>query len=107
MFPLKDRERDMFSVIYEGKCLHGRRCIDETIRKSDIHWNGQESATGKVEPAKHLPDNKSQWKILEAFFVTKLKSNLNVEIEHHALSSFRHGVTWIDKWYLSSRYVPF
>ena len=50
----------MFSVIYEGKCLRGRRCIDETIRKSDIHWNGQESATGKVEPAKHLPDNKSQ-----------------------------------------------
>ena len=32
-------------------------------------------------------------KIIEAFFMTKLKSDLNDEIEHHALSLFQHGVT--------------
>ena len=32
-------------------------------------------------------------KIFEASFITKLKPDLNDQIEHHALSLFRHGVT--------------
>ena len=32
-------------------------------------------------------------KVLEAFFVTKLKPDLNDQIEHHALSLFRQDVT--------------
>ena len=96
-------------VIYEGKCSCGRQYIGETIRNSDIRGNEHESTTGKSEPAKHLADNKSHmftWKvlasaplnfckrkILEAFFITKLKPDLNDQIEHHALSLFRQDVT--------------
>ena len=63
------------------------------------------STTGKSKPAKHLSDNKSHmftWKvlpsaplhfrkrkILEMFFITKLKLGLNDQIEHHTLSLFR------------------
>ena len=32
-------------------------------------------------------------KILEGFFITKLKPDLNDQIDNHALSLFRHGVT--------------
>ena len=32
-------------------------------------------------------------KILEAFFITKLRPGLNDQIKQHALSLFRHGVT--------------
>ena len=112
LFPLKDQVKHLPCVIYEGKYSCGRRYIVETIRNSDIRWNKHESATGRSEPAKHLADNKSHiftWKvlasaplyfrkrkILEAFFITKLKPDLNDQIEHHALSLFRHGVTLID-----------
>ena len=74
-----------------------------------IRWIEHESTTGKSQPTKHLADNKSHmftWKvlasaplnfhkrkILEAFFITKLKPDLNEQIEHHALSLFQHGVT--------------
>ena len=83
--------------------------IGETIRNSDIRWTEHESTTGKSEPAKHRADSKSHMfplkvlasaplnfrkrKILEAFFITKLKPDLNYQIQHHALSLFRHGVT--------------
>ena len=78
----------------KGKCSYSGRYIGETIRKSDIRWDEHESTTGKLEPAKHLVDNKSHMlsrkvlasaplhfckrKILEAFFITKLKPDLNV-----------------------------
>ena len=104
LFPLKDRVKHLFCVIYEGKCLSRRRYIGETIRNSDIRCIEHESTTGKSEPAKHLADNKSHmftWKvlasaslnfrkrkILEAFFITKLKPDLNDQTEHHALSIF-------------------
>ena len=113
MFPLKDQVRHLSCVIYEGKCSCGRRYIGETIRNSDIRWSEHESTTGKSEPAKHLTDNKSHmftWEVLvstslhfrkrkvfEEFFIIKLKPDLNGQIEHHALSLFRHGVTSIDK----------
>ena len=103
----------MSCVIYEGKCSCGRQYIGETIRNSDIRWNEHESTTGKSQPAKHLADKKSHmfmWKvlssallhlpkrkILEVFFITKLKPDLNDQIEHHAFPLFQHGVTWIDK----------
>ena len=123
LFPLKDQVKHLSCVIYEGKCSCGRRYVGETIRNGDIRWNEHESTKGKSEPPKHLADNKSHmftWKvlasaplhfrkrkILEAFFITKSKPDLNEQIEHHALSLFRHGVTWIDHWYLFSRYVLF
>ena len=104
LFPLKDEVKHFSCFIHEGKCSCGRLYIGETIRN-----NEHESATGKSEPAKHLADSKSHmftWKvlasiplhfrkrkILEAFFVTKLKPDLNDQIEHHAFSLFRHGVT--------------
>ena len=43
----------------KGKCSYSGRYIGETIRNSDIRWDEHESATGKLEPAKHLADNKS------------------------------------------------
>ena len=104
LFPLKDRVKHLSCVIYEGKCSCGRRYIGETTRNSDIRWSEHVSTTGKSEPAKHLADNKSNmltWKvlasaplnfhkrkILEAFFITKLKPASNDQIEHHALSLF-------------------
>ena len=109
LFPIKDRVEHLFCVIYEGKCLCGRRYLGETIRNSDIPWSKLESTTDKSEPAKHFADSKSHMftrevlasgplhflknKILEALFITKLKPDLNDQIEHHALSLFRHGVT--------------
>ena len=108
-FPLKDRVKHLSYVIYEGKCSCGRRYIGETIRNNDICWNEYENTAGKSEPATHLADNRSHmftWnvlvsallyfgkrKFLEAFFITKLKPDLNDQIQHHALSLFRHGVT--------------
>ena len=104
MFPLKDQVKHLSCVICEGKCSYGRCYIGETVRNSDICWNEHESTTGKSEPAKHLAGNNSHmltWKvlesaplhfckrkILEAFFITKLKQDLNDQIEHHALSLF-------------------
>ena len=87
MFILKDRVKYLSFVIYEGKCLCRRRYIGETIKNSDIRWNGHESTTSKSEPAKHLADTKSHMftckvltsaplhyfkrKIFEALFITK------------------------------------
>ena len=104
MSALKDQVKHLSCVIYESKCLCGGRYIDETIRNSYIHWNEHKSTTGKSEPAKHLGDKKSHmftWKvlastplhfpkteILDAFFITTLKPDLNDSIEHHALSLF-------------------
>ena len=109
LFALKDQVKHLPCVIYEGKCPCGRRYKGETIRNSDIRWNEQDSITCKSEPAKHFADNKSHmftwkvlastplhfWKrkILEVFFITKLKRNLNDQIEHHVLSLFRHEIT--------------
>ena len=109
LFPLKDRVRHLSCVIYERKCSCGRGYIGETIRNSDIWWIERESTTGKSEPTKHFADSKSHmftWKvlasaplnfckrkILESFFFTILKPDLNDQIEHHALPLFRHGVT--------------
>ena len=94
----------MSCVIYEGKCLFGRRYIGETITNSGIRWNEHESTTGKSESAKHLVDNKSHmftWKVLasgplhfrkrkifEPFFIRKLKPDLTDQIKHHASSLF-------------------
>ena len=99
----------MSCVIYEGKCWYSRCYTSETIRNSDICWIERESTTGKSEPDKDLANNKSHmctWKvltsaplnfrkrkILERFFITKLKPDLNDQIEHHALSLFRHRIT--------------
>ena len=109
LLPLKDRVKHFSCVIYEGKCSCGKKYIGETVRNSDTRWNEHESVTGKSEPAKHFVSNSSHkftWKvlasaprhfrkrkILEAFFITKFKPELNDQVEHHALSLFRHGVT--------------
>ena len=96
LFPLKDRVKYLSFVIYEGKCSCGRWYRGQTIRNSDIRWNGHESTTGKSQPAKHLADTKSHMFYLQSFgvstfealFITKLKPDLNDQIEHHALSLF-------------------
>ena len=109
LIPLKDRVKHLSCIIYESKRSCGRLYIGETIRNSDIRRNEHESKAGKSETAKHIADNKSHifnWKvlvsaplqfckrkILEPFFITKLKLDLNDQIEHHALSLFQHGVT--------------
>ena len=57
----------MFFVIFEGKCLCGRRYLGETIRNSDIPWSELESITDKLEPAKQFADNKPHmftWEVL-------------------------------------------
>ena len=109
LFPLKDKVKHLSCVIYEGICSCGKKYIGETKRNSVTRWNEHESKTGKSEPTKHLANNtlhKFTWKvlalapkhyrkrkILEAFFIAKFKPDLNDQIEHHALSLFRHGVT--------------
>ena len=106
LFPLKDRVKHLSYVIDEGKCSCGRRYIAETIKNSGIRWNEHVNHVQEVNQnlsntllitnhicllGKSLHFLKR--KILEAFFVTKLKPDLNDQIEHHALSLFRHGVT--------------
>ena len=102
LFPLKDRVKHLCYVIYKGECSCGRRYIGETIRNMRAQQVNQ-------DVAKDLADSKSRmfmWKvlasaplhfhirkILEAFFITKLKLDLNDRIEHHGLSLFQHGFT--------------
>ena len=106
LFPLKDRVKHLSCVIFERKCSCGRRYIGETIRNSDIRWNEHVNHPQQVN--QNLPNTllitnhvcllgKSlhfrKRKILEVFFVTKLKPDLNDQIEQHALLLFRHAVT--------------
>ena len=76
----------------------------ELLQMQNMRIAEHENTTGKSEPAKHLVDNKPHmftWKVLasgplhfrerkvlESFFIRKLKPDVNYQIENHALSLF-------------------
>ena len=112
LFPLKDRVEHVSCAIYEGKCTCGESYIGETVRITDIRWDEHSKPSPSstlTDPAKHVmenpthhftwkvltraPQNKLKRLILEAYFIAKLKTKINVQINHGLLLLFRHGVT--------------
>ena len=87
---------------YEVPCSCRLRYIGETKRNSEVHWKEHKYPAGKSKPAKHLIELEvlsaafsyfRRGKIMEAFFVALRKPALNVQLERHSLSLFRHGIT--------------
>ena len=109
LFPLKDRVKHKSCVIYEGTCSCGHKYIGETKRIAEIRFNEHNNPTKNSEPAKHLRENLDhsfEWKIittapreflkrriLEAFFYSKFKPELNDQLESQKLMLFKHGIT--------------
>ena len=93
LFPLKDLVIHKTNVIYKGTCSCKDFYIGETKRNADIRWREHGSLKKSSEVGDHLlanPGHTITWqiltnapkqsykrKILEAFFLTKLKPPLN------------------------------
>ena len=109
LFPLKDRNPHPSNVIYRGDCICGESYVGETVRNAEVRWSEHGDPKKKSEPSAHIDKNiehEFTWrilarapklerkrKILEAFFIAKLKPSLNEQVVSHSLSLFRHGVT--------------
>ena len=111
LFPLKNKVAHRSCIIYERKCSCKLSYIGETKRSSEVRQKKDEDPAGKSEPAKHLIENAShkfilkvlsiahlhfcRRKILEAFYIVLRKPALSNQLEHHSLSLFGHGVTYM------------
>lgn len=109
LFSLKDRVSHKSCVIYEGICTCGDKYIGETKRIAKMRFDEHDNPIKYSEPAKHLrqhPDHSFEWniitsgpraplkrKILEAFYISKYKPNINDQLESQKLLLFRHGIT--------------
>ena len=109
LFPLKDRISSKAVVIYDGICTCNERYIGETKLNDENRWKQHNNIQHNSNPAKHLksnpshkftwkvlctaPSNDNKRKILEAFFISKLKPSLNDQVNHKKLSLFQHGIT--------------
>ena len=109
LFPLKDRNPHPANVIYQGVCSCGLSYVGETVRNAETRWAEHNNPLHNSEPSSHLTQNiehEFDWtilsrapkkerkrKILEAFYIAKLKPVLNDQVKSHSLSLFRHGVT--------------
>ena len=109
LFPIKDKIIHKACAIYRGQCSCGSVYIGETERNVKVRWDEHEDVRKKSEPSKHLyefSDHSFTWrilapaprhwkrrKILEAFFITKYKPDLNDQVSHSSLSIFRNGIT--------------
>ena len=114
LFPLKDKVEHVSCVIYEGTCSCGEIYIGETDRITDTRWNEHDNPSAKHEqnsdPAKHLkkhpthhfnwkiltsaPRNLNRRKILESYFIARLKPKINIQQIPRVLHLFRNGITW-------------
>ena len=113
LFPLKDRVEHMSCVIYEGTCSCDEFYIGETDRIAEIRWHEHDTPSANhnqhSDPAKHLvanPTHRFSWKvmtsaprnyhrrkILESYFIAKLKPKINIQISSKVLFLFRNGIT--------------
>ena len=109
LFKIKDKVKDLSSVIYQGICSCGNNYTGESIRNAVTRIDEHEQTNGKLEPSKHLknnPGHKFDWmilsrapshsskrKILEVYFIKQLNSSLNDQLDSEIVILFRHGVT--------------
>ena len=109
LFHLKDKSLHPACKIYEGICICGEKYIGETKRNVEIRWMEHNTPSDKSNPAKHRRDNTDHsftWKaicnapnrklapkILEAYFISTMKSSLNDKIDSDLLHLFRNGIT--------------
>ena len=85
--------------------------IGETKGYSEVRWNEHGCLKKSSEVGDHLlvnPDHNTTWqirakasaqtfkrKILEAFYISKLKPTLNSQEDIKITHLFRHGIRWI------------
>ena len=109
LFPLKDPIVQRVNVIYKGTCTCKEFYIGETKRNSEVRWNEPCSLKKSSEVEDHLlanPDHNITWeiiakapaqpfkrKILEAFYIRKLKPMLNSQKDIKITRLFRNGIT--------------
>ena len=113
-FPLKALKDPIFhksNVIYNRTCTCKEFYIRETKRNEEIWWNEHCSIEKSSEVGDHLivnldynitwqilakaPAQTFKQKILEAFFIRKLKPRLNSQKDIKITNLFRNGITWI------------
>ena len=109
LFNLKDKVEHVSNVIYHGICSCTEEYIGETDRNASIRWKEHSKPNHNSLPAKHLAQNpnhrftwkiirhafkrKSKRKILEAFYISKLKPSINNQLDIHKLLLFRNGIS--------------
>ena len=109
LFPLKDPIVYKANVIYKGTCTYKEFYIGETKHNWEVRWNEHCSLKKSSEVGDHLlvnPDHNITWqiiakapaqtfkrKILEAFYIRKLKPTLNSQIDIKITHLFRNGIT--------------
>ena len=109
LFPLKDRNMHRSCVIYKGVCSCGSSYVGETKRNTLTRWNEHDTPNGNTVPSKHLVANEHHWftwsilstapsnlfkrKILEAFYISIHKPDINEQMKSQKLHLFVGGVT--------------
>ena len=109
LFPLKDPIVHKANVIYKGTCTCKEFYIGETKRNSEVRWNEHCSLKKNSEVGDHLlvnhdhnitcqiiakaPAQTFKRKILEAFYIRKLKPTLNSQKDIKITHLFRNGIT--------------
>ena len=98
-------------VTYKGTCICKEFDTGETKRNSEARWNEHYSLKKSSEVGYHLlvnHDDNISWpiiamapaqtfkrKILEVFYINKLKPTLNSQKDIKIIQFFRNGITWI------------
>ena len=111
LFPLKDPIVHKTNVIYKWTCTCKEFYVGETKCSSEVWWNKHCSFKKSSEVGNHLlvnPDHNITWqiiakapvqtlkrKILEAFYIRKLKAMLNSQKDIKITHLFSNGITWI------------
>ena len=111
LFSLKDRNVHPSCEIYQGTCVYGLSYIGETKRNVETRWSEHRNYKHKSEISQHLvthddhefnfkvlssaPSNTLLRKILEAFYIARLKPTLNDQLQSQTLKLFQFGITWI------------
>ena len=102
LFKVKDR--NLHPSCKKVKCKCGEIYVGETVRNMELSWAEHNNINKKSEPSKHLflnsehgfkwsvllspPENTRARKNLEAFFIAKMKLNLNEHVGLNTLSFF-------------------
>ena len=109
LFPWKDPIFHKVNVIYKGTCTYKEFYIGVTKRNLEFRWNEHCSLEKSSEVGDHLlinPDHNITWqitvkataqtfkqKILETFYITKLKATLYSQKDIKMTLLFRNGIT--------------
>ena len=109
LFQLKDPILHKANAIYKGTCTCKEFYIGEEKLNSEVRWNEHCFLKKSSEVGDHLlvnPDHNITWqilakapaqtfqgKILEAFYISKLKLTLNSQKDIKITHLFRNGIT--------------